>query len=174
MRWLDSNPVKIINLLGSIFTILGAVAGFLFGKERGEPLAYSLGYAVLVGGVLGCIYLGLYGFVALHPTRLPTLPGAGTSAVLPEGWESAKRVTSAAERARNGCDPRAEMEEVPCQRKSTAGSGFTVSKEERAHKGCTPSGVMILFRDSENQGGEATEYLLSVQGSRLHGQRRHN
>jgi len=42
--------------------------------------------------------------------------------------------------------------------------GIRVHRVERgeAHKGCTPSGVMILFRDSENQGGEATEYLRSL------------
>jgi hypothetical protein len=42
--------------------------------------------------------------------------------------------------------------------------GIRIHRIERgeAPKGCAPTGIMILFRDSENQGGEATEYLRSL------------
>jgi hypothetical protein len=65
MSWLDSNPVKIVNFVGSLFSIavpiVGGIGGGIIGVHFGGD---SLGSAVAatIGGFVGLVALTLFVF----------------------------------------------------------------------------------------------------------------
>jgi hypothetical protein len=81
MKWLDSSPVKFLNFLASIVTLLGVVGGGIvgvhFGGEAvGSPVAAS------IGGFVGLVILTLFvfavwrGIIAMMRT-CPICQGSG-------------------------------------------------------------------------------------------------
>jgi len=62
MNWLDSNPVKILNLIASIVTVAGTVGGGIIGVHFGAP-ALGTTVAATIGAFVGLIVLTAFLFV---------------------------------------------------------------------------------------------------------------